>query len=183
MSAATIFKCGHPRTPDNTLNAFSGRASCRTCRDIRDALRFEHHRERNREMVRLAREGMGMAELVERFGISRSRIRCILIDHGVPYGAPFASDPLFPQRAAKVAATLAGVSPGDLSRADFKPMPAVRARWAFSIVMRERGASLPQIGRRLRRDHSTVIHGIRRGSELMRTDSEFAELVEKVRAA
>ena len=44
--------------------------------------------------------------------------------------------------------------------------------------------SLPEIGRRFgKRDHTTVMHGIRRIEELMATDSQIAEDVELLRRA
>ncbi len=51
----------------------------------------------------------------------------------------------------------------------------VRARWAVMYAMRQRGKSLPQIGRDLGgRDHTTVIHGLKRAEELLTTDEDFA---------
>lgn len=41
---------------------------------------------------------------------------------------------------------------------------AVQARWAAMLAMRWSGLSYPSIGQILHRDHSTVIHGLRRAA-------------------
>lgn len=52
------------------------------------------------------------------------------------------------------------------------------ARYAIMYVMREReGQSTPQIGRRLQRDHSTVVHGMKRARDLLARDPDFAAFV------
>lgn len=38
----------------------------------------------------------------------------------------------------------------------------VRARWAAAWLMRRRGMSLPQIGRHLNRDHTTIFYALRK---------------------
>lgn len=40
-----------------------------------------------------------------------------------------------------------------------------RARWRAMQIMRDRGASLPAIGRHLQLHHTTVLHGLRRIQE------------------
>lgn len=37
--------------------------------------------------------------------------------------------------------------------------------------------SLPRIGRAMRRDHTTVLYGVNRARELLKTDQSFADLV------
>lgn len=55
-------------------------------------------------------------------------------------------------------------------------------RFAVMKVARERGKSLPQIGRILgHRDHTSIMHGIRRAVELEAADPDFAELVRRLR--
>jgi hypothetical protein len=57
-------------------------------------------------------------------------------------------------------------------------------RWAIMIALRKRGLSTPLIGRLLGgRDHTTVMHGLQRGAELVETDPDFATLVSMVSAA
>ena len=40
------------------------------------------------------------------------------------------------------------------------------ARFAAYVALRDRGLSLPQIGHFFKRDHTTVLHGLRRAKEL-----------------
>lgn len=53
-------------------------------------------------------------------------------------------------------------------------------RRAIMIAMRERGASFPQIGRWMNRDHSSVIHAIRNGRWLMEKDRDYAAKVNRL---
>jgi chromosomal replication initiation ATPase DnaA len=39
----------------------------------------------------------------------------------------------------------------------------VRVRWAIARAARQRGYSYPTIGRALNRDHTTIMHAVRRG--------------------
>jgi len=55
---------------------------------------------------------------------------------------------------------------------------------AMYLAKQHTNRSLPEIGRRFgKRDHTTVMHGIRRVEELMATDSQIAEDVELLRRA
>ena len=50
----------------------------------------------------------------------------------------------------------------------------VRARHIAMWLARQRyGVSLPNIGRTINRDHTTVLHGIRRAQKLMTEDRDF----------
>lgn len=56
-----------------------------------------------------------------------------------------------------------------------------RTRFAVEWVARtEHGRSYPEIGQRLGRDHTSVMHGVRRAVELRRTDAEFYQLCEQL---
>lgn len=60
----------------------------------------------------------------------------------------------------------------------------VRARWVCVVLIREfePGISRPQLGEVLgNRDHTTMIHAIRASERLLRTDPEFAAIVEACR--
>ena len=60
----------------------------------------------------------------------------------------------------------------------------VRARWAVMRALSARQWSTARIGRRLgRRDHTTVMHGLKRAAEMYASDSEFAALCDRVAAA
>lgn len=50
-----------------------------------------------------------------------------------------------------------------------------RARWAVMLVLQRRGYSTPRIGRALGgRDHTTIMHGLKRGAAIEAADSVFA---------
>jgi len=54
----------------------------------------------------------------------------------------------------------------------------IRARSAVIYVMRQRdGQSFSQIGKRICRDHSTVIHGMKRSEQMLVDDDDFAAFV------
>ena len=55
-------------------------------------------------------------------------------------------------------------------------------RWAIMKAARERGYSLEWIAHHLgRKDHTTVLNGLRRADQLQRVDPAFAELVQELR--
>ena len=45
----------------------------------------------------------------------------------------------------------------------------------YHICKKRTAASFPFIGQRMRKDHTTVMHGMRRADELLKTDKVFAE--------
>jgi len=51
------------------------------------------------------------------------------------------------------------------------------ARYALIVALREVGLSYPVIGRCISRDHSTVMHGHRRGLVLCKTQMGFSDIV------
>lgn len=55
-----------------------------------------------------------------------------------------------------------------------------RPRMALYKVYRDRGMSLTQIGRYLKRDHSTVLSGLRRIEVVMAEDPTYREQVESL---
>lgn len=56
-----------------------------------------------------------------------------------------------------------------------------RARFALMRVASKKGYSTPQIGRALGgRDHTTILHGLKRAAELSAADREFAGLVRQL---
>lgn len=51
----------------------------------------------------------------------------------------------------------------------------VRARWAVMLAMRARGLSVMRIGAALGgRDHTTILHGLKKGAALRANDPAFA---------
>ena len=76
------------------------------------------------------------------------------------------SIPRFPEtrreflaRAITEAATAHGVAPHRVAGPD-RDRPAAQARQDVYLALREAGWTLPEIGRALKRDHTTVLHGI-----------------------
>lgn len=62
-----------------------------------------------------------------------------------------------------LAANRLGISVREFRR-DGRPARFVRERWNVAVAARAHGFSYPVIGRALNRDHSTIIHGVRRAS-------------------
>jgi chromosomal replication initiation ATPase DnaA len=63
-------------------------------------------------------------------------------------------------------------------------MPGVlRPRWAAMVALRRAGMSYSVIGRRMRRNHTSVIHAVARGEAMAARDAEFAALVDRMVAA
>lgn len=50
-------------------------------------------------------------------------------------------------------------------------------RFAMVYLLREAGLSFPQIGKRMNRDHTTVMDSYRRARDLLAKSAEFADLV------
>ena len=55
-----------------------------------------------------------------------------------------------------------------------------RARFGLYMALHLRGASKSQVGRIMRRDHSTVIHGLTRAERMMEKDDAFKRVVNKL---
>lgn len=83
----------------------------------------------------------------------------------------------------KHAAQLQGISIREV-RGATKSRKAVRARWAVIwAVTTELGESSGVIGRELgKRDHSTVLHGLKQAEMLRGTDLGFRRLSDRLRA-
>ncbi len=103
----------------------------------------------------------------------------------LPHGASPAAiaDPLFASRAIAVAAREAGATPSQLLSHWKAPPELVMGRFAVMHALARRGLGVTAIGRRVRRDHSTIGYGLRRARELLATDADFADLFAKVDAA
>jgi chromosomal replication initiator protein len=84
--------------------------------------------------------------------------------------------------AAAVAADF-GVTLGQLCSARRGRYVARPRQVAMLLTYELTGCSTPQIGRRLNRDHSTVLHGIAAVRRLMGEDEEFAVQVRSLRRA
>ena len=59
-------------------------------------------------------------------------------------------------------ATATGISTAEINSATKGPKHVQKARWLVMAMARDRGLTLVQIGVALGRDHTTVLHGIRK---------------------
>lgn len=173
-------RCGHPKTDDNAIGLTV--LQCRTCHDERIAAKKAATAARNDAIVTDFEAGENVGILASRHGLSRSRIWDIIRERRGKT-AEIYSDPLFPDRAIKVAAELAGANVAQLCSEWRAPRELVHARWAFMAALRRRGVVTPSIGRRLNRDHSTVVYGLKQAKLLAARSPEFAEMMAKVDAA
>jgi chromosomal replication initiator protein len=110
-----------------------------------------------------------------------SRVRCILRDMGVSF-ATFRGDLLMPQRALELAAREANSTVSELVSPE-RLRHLYTVRYAYMAAMSRHGLSTPRIGRRLKRDHTTILHGLKRANELAERSPQFAALVERLAAA
>jgi len=68
----------------------------------------------------------------------------------------------------------------DVIYADNRTAFVCRARFGLYMALYLRGASKTQVGRIMRRDHSTVIHGLIRADRMMKKDDSFKRVVDKL---
>lgn len=54
------------------------------------------------------------------------------------------------------------------------------ARFAMYKALRERGWSYPRIGKLFDKDHSTIIHGVKRAEYLMERDASYAAKIDEL---
>jgi chromosomal replication initiation ATPase DnaA len=54
----------------------------------------------------------------------------------------------------------------------------VRVRWACYLALINRGKSYPQAGLIMNRDHTTIIHGVKKARELIENDESFRAIVD-----
>jgi len=79
------------------------------------------------------------------------------------------------------AAQAVGETPDSVVCANRKPRLA-RARWAVMLALRNEGWSTFRIGREIgNRDHTTVMHGLKKARELREIDADFERLCGIVR--
>jgi hypothetical protein len=76
-----------------------------------------------------------------------------------------------------IVANMAGVSLDSMTQRS-KAGPHVRARWVAMFIANKRyGYSAGEIGRRFRRDHTTVLYGLQQMARLSETDNELRDLI------
>lgn len=174
------FICGHERTPENSRPHGKG-FTCRECAEALKAMRHQLRAERDDKVRAYVMSGKSIEEAARHFGISQAIVRKATGTLDMIRRTALIRDPLFAQRALKIAAMEAGARVDQLKQ-DWRDKPLVHARWAYMTAMHRKGASLGRIGRILGRDHTTVHYGIKQAERLM-AKPEFAALVAKVEAA
>jgi chromosomal replication initiation ATPase DnaA len=82
-------------------------------------------------------------------------------------------------------AKVTGVSLDKLNSRD-RAYDAIHARWVMMAMLRDNKYNLSAIGRLVERDHSTVIHGLRKAQQLRKLDPQFdlwcAEITSRLEA-
>lgn len=177
-----VWKCGHPRTPENTAPGVC--KCCNIC--LREAGREAQRRkqaatrQRNRDIVKLYEAGTAIPTLARHYNLGVPSINAILRQGGHYSRAVFDGKD-YPERAIRVAAQLAGANVEQLCSRWKAPYELLWARFAVMAALRKRNYSYPKIGAYLGgRDHSTAVHGVRRAGELMMQSPEFEAMFRRV---
>lgn len=74
-------------------------------------------------------------------------------------------------------AKMFGVTPKDLMGMG-RANEVIQARFALCAALRMRGWSYPRIGAFMRRDHTTIMHAVKRAEYIMERSREYEEKVE-----
>lgn len=82
------------------------------------------------------------------------------------------------QRIARQTAIVYGVSLRRMQSEERTHAVAEARQIAFYVIWRRTGSSLPEIGRFFNRDHTTVLHGVKKISDLVATRREIAAIVD-----
>lgn len=178
---STFFGCGHSKSAENS-KSFGCMKGCKICSEKRAEVRrkkAQEDRERLGDLMAQARgEGLSTKQIADRFGVS-----IVTVQRYAPGDTPeITRDPLYHERAIKRAAEIVCSRPDELTGCVRHPR-LVRARWAVMLAMRNRGASLARIGRRLGRDHTTVLYGIRKAQHELSRSNTFSKMFQQVDAA
>lgn len=81
----------------------------------------------------------------------------------------------------QAAADVCGVEPGDVLGTSRRPRYVVPRHLCMYVLHRDVGWSLPEIGDMFERDHTSVLHAVRRYEERMKLDARLAHLLDRVR--
>ncbi len=79
-----------------------------------------------------------------------------------------------------IAADMTAVRP-EVIKGRSRNGPVIRIRQACYLIAREQGWSYPEIGNRMDRDHSTVVHGCATAQRWCTNDPYFATMVNNLR--
>lgn len=137
---------------------------------------------RNERIAKEYKAGDDIDVLAARYGVHKYQIRVILRRLDSLPSRAVTCDPLYPSRALKVAAE-AVAGRADELKLPVQKRPYVHARWAVMAAMNRHGITASSIGRRLNRDHTTVLYGLRQAEMLASQNLEFAALIERIVAA
>ena len=175
--------CYHPRTVENT--ATSGTVGCcAICRTARFAAQKANTAARREAVAADFRRGLDPQLIADRRRMTLKRVKLILSWAGlIGRNAYDYKQAEYTQRVLHVAADLAGANVEQLCGKWRAPKQLVHARWCVMVSMFERGASISTIGRKLNRDHSTVIYGLRQAEYYNERRPDFADMLARVSAA
>jgi len=141
-----LFKCGHEETADNIVTDINGYDRCRACEEAK------YQAMQRREAVRQARIRAQVAKENAEREAKRVQIKPVL-DRLI--SKPATDRPRIGTELIHQAAKFFGITFEDIVGKD-RHQIFVDARFVVALIMRERGLSLPQIGRFMGRDHSTI---------------------------
>ena len=166
-----LFRCGHPESDDNLLLCSDGIDRCKMCADARQSEAEKRERARQERL---------------RITIAKERAEREAINHKIEDAIALIVQQKPVQRSRFSTETLAGVARRFmLTVADLKGRDKhdifVDARCAFALIMKERGASYPQIGRWINRDHSTVVNLIRKAPKRCARNPMILQAVAELR--
>lgn len=166
-----LFKCGHPETANNIVIGLNGIDKCKACEDRKWRLAKQREDARQaRIRVQLIRERMEHeAKLAE--------IKETLAKVAPPDGP---KRKLIGNELIAEAARFFNLTHADVVGEDRHSL-FVDARCVVSLIMKERGLSFPQIGRFLKRDHSSIINLVRKAPERMARNPSMLKALEALR--
>lgn len=150
------------------------------------AHRWEPYKRRNRQMAAAYKAGEAIDSIAARHGLQRETIRLVLREQGCLITP---SEPPAPRRYAlrdiiHHTSVVFGYTVDEIKSKD-RHRYLVRPRQCITLLARRLcpHLTLPQIGRALNRDHTTVIHQYETGCTLLGTDDTFRTKVLAVVAA
>lgn len=166
-----LFKCGHEESADNIVTDINGYDRCRACEEEK------YQAIQRREAARQARIRAEMAREKAEREAKRVQIKPILdsLIRKPPSDRPRVGTELIHQVAAFFKMTFEDIVGKDRNRL------FIDARCVVALIMRERGLSYPQIGRFMKRDHSTIINLIEKADERIARNPSMLKALEALR--
>jgi hypothetical protein len=134
------FPCGHSHDPANVVEYSDGKEKCLTCYNARLQAEQEKVRDRKARMAEQARIAAKRA---------KEAARRADIDPVKGYGLP--------SEIMEAVASAFGITLGEL-RGEARAKLYINARTVAARLLKDNGASYPMIGRRMNRDHSSIVN-------------------------